>query len=206
MNIKEKVFRKENIKLGIRALCCGLILSFIFSMTGFSAACKDIENRLLRFHIIANSDSMEDQNLKMKIRDEIVQYTDTLFRSCHSKEDAMNTAQENIDSIRLKAQQKVYSEGYDYPVTASVTKMEFDTRVYKDFTLPAGTYDAVRITIGSGKGHNWWCVLYPAVCVPSAEKNIGSALTESETDIVTESDKYIVKFKIIEFLENIFGN
>ena len=82
--------------------------------------------------------------------------------------------------------------------------MHFNTRVYDDFTLPAGTYDAVRIVIGNGEGHNWWCVLYPSVCVSAAKKDIGSALSEGETDIVKNSDRYIIKFKLIEWFEEVF--
>lgn len=116
----------------------------------------------------------------------------------------MQKAKDNINKIRAKAQEVVNRNGFDQKVDAYVTNMSFDTRVYDDFTLPAGRYDALRIVIGEGEGHNWWCVLYPAVCVPSAEKNIGSALNESETDIVTESDKYVVKFKIVELWEELF--
>ena len=74
---------------------------------------------------------------------------------------------------------------------------------HEDFSLPGGSYDALRIVIGEGQGHNWWCVLYPAVCVPCAEKDIGSALTKEETDIVKNSDKYVVKFKFMEWIEQI---
>lgn len=200
-----EIFIHKQIRLILRALCCAMVLSSLFSMTGFCCACRDIEDRVLRFHILANSDSEEDQSLKLKVRDEITTYTDKLFQNCHNKEDAMAAARNHITSIQEKALEVVRNEGYNYPVRASVTKANFDTRVYKDFTLPAGTYDAVRIVIGSGEGHNWWCVLYPAVCVPSAEKKIGSALTEGETEIVTDSDRYVVKFKIVEWMHSLFS-
>ena len=146
---------------------------------------------------------MQIPSLKLKVRDEITTYTEKLFADCKTKEESMDAASRNIDSIRAKAQEVVKKYGYDYAVDAYVTNMSFDTRVYDDFTLPAGKYDALRIVIGKGEGHNWWCVLYPAVCVPSAQKNIGSVLSDGETEIVTESDKYTVKFKIVEIFEGI---
>lgn len=203
-NIAETVFSPINIKLIIRSLSCGLVICGLLSITGFCAACDDIDDRILRFHILANSDSQEDQSLKLLVRDEIIAYTDSMFSSCKTKEEAVSAASEHIKDIEKKAQNVVYSEGYNYDVTAYVTKMHFDTRVYDDFTLPSGEYDAVRIVIGSGKGHNWWCVLYPAVCVPSAQKNIGSVLNKNETDIVTGGDRFIVRFKIAEVISSLF--
>ncbi len=191
------------MKILFKAFCCAVIISCIFSMTGFSGACEDIESKVFRLHIIANSDSEEDQDLKLKVRDEITTYTEELFANCKTKEESMEAAKNNINSIRSKAREVVKKYGYDYTVNAYVTNMSFDTRVYDDFTLPAGEYDALRIVIGEGKGHNWWCVLYPAVCVPSAQDDIGSALNDGETEIVTESDKYVVKFKIVEIFESI---
>ncbi len=193
-----------NLKLILRSVCCAVVLCIIFSAAGFCGACNDIEDRLLRFHIIANSDSKEDQTLKLKVRDEVTKYTDKLFADCHSKSQAVSMTRDNLSSIEAYAQEVVNKEGYDYHVDAALTKMHFDTRVYDDFTLPAGTYDALRIVIGNGGGHNWWCVLYPSVCVSAAKKDIGSALSEGETDIVKNSDRYIVKFKLIEWFEEVF--
>ncbi len=192
------------MKLLFKSFCCAIVIACVLSMTGFCSACENIEDKVFRLHIIANSDSEEDQALKLKVRDEITAYTDELFKDCNNKQESMQKAKDNINKIRAKAQEVVNRNGFDQKVDAYVTNMSFDTRVYDDFTLPAGRYDALRIVIGEGEGHNWWCVLYPAVCVPSAEKNIGSALNESETDIVTESDKYVVKFKIVELWEELF--
>ncbi len=202
MNGKE-IVKRVCPGLVMKAVCCGLALSMIFTLTGFFGGCRDIESRLLRFHIIANSDSREDQQLKMLVRDGVTEYTDQLFRQCASKEQAERITADNLDNINSKAQQIVYSRGYDYKTEACLTKMHFDTRVYDDFTLPAGEYDALRITIGRGEGHNWWCVLYPGICVSSAEKNIGSALSDGETDMVTNSDRYVIRFRLVEWFEDI---
>ncbi len=191
------------MKIIFKAFCCAVIITCMLSMTGFSGACQDIEDKVFRLHIIANSDSEEDQSLKLKVRDEITSYTEGLFAECKTKEESIAVAEKNIDDIRSEAMRVIKKYGYNYKVDAYVTNMGFDTRVYDDFTLPAGRYDALRIVIGEGKGHNWWCVLYPAVCVPSAQDNIGSVLNDSETEIVTDSDKYVVKFKIVEIFESI---
>ncbi len=191
------------MKLFFKALCCGVVISCLLSLTGFCGACEDIENRVLRLHIIANSDSETDQELKLKVRDEITEYTDQLFAGCKTKDDSIKAAEKNIDSIKEKARSTLEKYGCHDEVDAYITNMSFDTRVYEDFTLPSGNYDALRIVIGEGKGHNWWCVLFPAVCVPSASEDIGSALTEEENEIVHDSDKYIIKFKSIELFQNI---
>ncbi len=194
------------MKFFFKALCCALVFCCIFSMTGFYGACDDIENSVFRLHILANSDSDEDQELKLKVRDGILEYTEQLFDKCSTKEESMQCAQKNINEIRQYAQSLVYRYGYDYDVSAYITKMPFNTRVYENFTLPAGTYDALRIIIGSGSGHNWWCVLYPSLCLGSAQENddkLQATVNQGECDILTDSGKYEVKFKIVEIFESI---
>ena len=191
------------MKILFKALCCGVIISCLFSLSGFFSACDDIRDRVFRLHIIANSDSPEDQALKLRVRDEITEDTKDIFRDCRTKDEAIKAASENIDDIRHKAQEIIKKNGSSLDCDAYVTRMNFDTRVYEDFSLPGGSYDALRIVIGEGQGHNWWCVLYPAVCVPCAEKDIGSALSENETDIVHDSDRYAVGFRFVEVFEDI---
>lgn len=192
------------MKLLFKSLCCALVISCLLSMTGFCGACEDIQNEVFRLHILANSDSEDDQKLKLYVRDGLLEYTEGLFKNCKNKEQSEQTALENIDNIKQKAQTLVYEYGYNYPVDAYITNMSFNTRVYDDFTLPAGNYDALRIVIGEGEGHNWWCVIYPALCVPSAEGDeLNSVLNEDEQDIINESEHYEVKFKIVEIFEGI---
>lgn len=190
------------MKLFFKSLCCALILSCLLSMTGFCGACDDIEKEVFRLHILANSDSSDDQQLKLKVRDGVLAYTEHLFKNCENKEQSMKTAEANIDDIKSYAQSLVYQYGYQYNVDAYITKMPFTTRNYEEVTLPAGTYDALRIVIGSGNGHNWWCVLYPALCLPSAEGNeLDNTVNEKESEIINNSAKYEPKFKIVELFE-----
>lgn len=193
------------MKLWLRAVCCAVVLSCIFSLAGFCGACEDISGRVLRLHIIANSDSEEDQALKLRVRDAVIKKGSELFRDCADKSDAERIAGEKLGELQECAAGAVRESGYDYPVRIELTNMSFDTRVYDDFTLPAGRYDALRIVIGEGMGHNWWCVIYPAVCIPCAEKNIGSVLTDGETELVSGSSRYEVKFRFVEILQGLFS-
>ena len=116
----------------------------------------------------------------------------------------MRAAEEHIEDIRSYAQAVIRQAGYDYPVQAYVTNMSFTTRVYEDVTLPAGRYDALRIVIGSGQGHNWWCVLYPALCLPSVRKEaLSEVVSSGEEAIMTGQESYQVKFLLVEWWENL---
>lgn len=192
------------MKLFFKSLCCALAISCLLSMTGFCGACNDIENQVFRLHILANSDSAADQNLKLKVRDGILDYTQKIFKDCKNKEQSMMLAERNLENIENYAQSLIYEYGYNYNVNVYITKMPFSTRTYQEFKLPAGKYDALRVVIGKGEGHNWWCVLYPALCLPSAEGNeLNKAMNDKERDIVTESDKYEIKFKFVEIFEGL---
>ncbi len=174
------------------------------SLTGFYGACEGIRGEVFRLHILANSDSEEDQRLKLSVRDALLQYTGTLFENCRSKEESIQTAQAHLEDIRTYAQEIIREKGYDYPVQAYVMNMPFTTRVYDDVTLPAGHYDALRVVIGSGQGHNWWCVLFPALCLPSAAtKEISSVVSEGEEEIITAGEKYEMKFMLVEWWEGL---
>ncbi len=192
------------MKIFIKAVCCGLVVAALLSMTGFCGACEDIRNEVFRLHIVANSDSEEDQQLKLRVRDEVLEYTEGLFLECQSRDEAIESAKENIENIRSYAEGVVRKYGYSYSVDAKVVDMCFDTRVYDDVTLPAGRYDALRIVIGEGKGHNWWCVLYPAMCISASKGDeLSTLVNDGEEDIINESDKYTVKLKVVEWFEYI---
>lgn len=193
------------MRIVFRAVCCGVIVSCLISLAGFYQSCERIEDSVLRLHIIANSDSEEDQAQKLAVRDEVLRCTEELFARCSTKEESIACAKENMDLIERAAKKAADENGGSYDVSACITNMTFDTRVYDDFTLPAGKYDALRIVIGSGEGHNWWCVLYPAVCLSCAESNITDSLDDREAEIVTDSDSYRVGFKAVEVIEGLIS-
>lgn len=182
------------------SLILGLIFAILLSFCSFEASCKEIENKVLRLHILANSDDTADQALKLRVRDKILDVSDDVFANATSKQDAITYAKENLSKIVETAQKEVIKNGYDYTVSGEVCKAYFNTRVYDNFTLPAGVYDAVRIKIGAAKGKNWWCVMFPQVCI-SAAADISDNLTENAEKTVTNPDQYKVRFKVVEWVE-----
>ncbi len=183
-----------------KSLTAGVLLSILLTLVPFEGECREISDQVFRIHILANSDSAEDQSLKLKVRDAVLQKSRELFHSACNKTEAMNIAQENINELVSVAQETVYSEGYCYPVTASVKPIRFDTRYYENVTMPSGVYDALQIRIGEAKGKNWWCVMYPSLCIPSASENVTleEELTPSQFSIVSSDGKYQFRFKFIE--------
>ncbi|SCI59485.1 stage II sporulation protein R [uncultured Ruminococcus sp.] len=190
-----------------KAICLGLILAVLVSFTGFATQCEDIPDRVLRLHILANSDSEEDQALKLKVRDRIVTESAGLFDKVTDRESARAVVEKNMDALREAAQDEVYRQGYSYPVSMELTHMYFTTRVYGETALPAGYYEALRVTIGAGAGHNWWCVIFPAMCLPVAEESqeLDGVLNEEQMEIVEEGEsaQYEIKFKALEWYEQI---
>ncbi len=181
------------------SIILALIFSVLLSFTSFSAYCNEIENGVLRLHILANSDSDKDQALKLAVRDSILENSENIFESASNKEDALKNAKENLPKIINTARKTIKEYGYDYSVLGEVEKCYFNTRVYDNFTLPAGYYDAVRIKIGSAKGKNWWCVLFPEVCI-SASANLKDTLSDGSVEKIENPQNYKVKFKVVEII------
>ncbi len=193
------------MKLFIKSACVAFVLTVIYSIIPFQAQCTDISNEVFRLHILANSDSEKDQDLKMKVRDTVLEYTKSLFENASSKEEAEEVVFDNIEEINAVAKSVVMENGYNYPVKTEITNMYFTTRYYDSYTLPSGMYDALRITIGSGNGHNWWCVMYPSICISSAvegDKKAKETFDSSQYDIV-KNEQYEYKFFIVELFENL---
>ena len=193
------------------ALVIGLICSIVFCSVGsFASQCSQIRQQVLRLHILANSDSQEDQALKLKVRDRILAETGDLFYA-QTKQNAEQKVASQLENVRQIAEDEIRKQGYDYPVKAELTNMFFDTRQYGEVTMPARRYDALRITIAGAEGHNWWCVLYPPLCLPAAqpEEELEQALTDEQVDLVESDPKYEIRFAIVEwwesFKEAIFG-
>lgn len=189
----------------IKAIAAALVLAIFISLCGFSNECAQIRQKVLRLHVLANSDSEADQQLKLKVRDTVVETAAGLFDNASDADEALQQAEEKLPAILAAAQQRVYEEGYDYEVQVQLCNMYFTTRQYETVTLPAGMYDAVRITIGEGAGKNWWCVVFPPMCVSAATQHaeISDVLDETQTQIVSEPQKYEIRFKIVEIFEDI---
>lgn len=175
---------------------------FICSFVPLITTGESISNKVLRLHIIANSDSDYDQNVKLKVRDEVLKLSGDIFADCKTLEDAKNVSQNNIDLIQSVANNTLSSLGCSEVATVAVAKEYFSTRIYDDFTLPAGIYDSIKIVIGNGEGHNWWCVMFPQVCLSGCTKDLEDDLTDEEIKMIHSKD-YIVKFKAVEIYEKL---
>ena len=159
----------------------------------------------MRLHIRANSDSAEDQNLKLKVRDAVLEYGKTAFSDVTSLSDAKKKAILLCDDFQNVAQKTVYENGFNYDVKVKVSKELFSVRTYGNVTLPAGEYNALCMEIGEGKGKNWWCVMFPMLCIPAAkgETDMSDVLTDDELELTKKNPKYDVRFKIAEIYEKI---
>ncbi len=191
-------------------LLSGLVASIVFTnFFDFGKTLYSIENEVLRMHILANSDSDEDQALKLCVRDRLLENSEELFGGCETLEEMRACANQKKQEINSIALDVIHEKGYDYSVNTEVVNMEFDNREYGDITMPAGTYDAVRVTIGDAKGKNWWCVMYPPLCLPAAQevetdKNVAeNYFDEKQMDIMKSPEKYQVKFKCVEWFTGI---
>lgn len=188
-------------KIEIAALL-GFAAALTISSLGTSAnTLHDLEKDVLRLHILANSNSCDDQLLKYAVRDAILEKGSVYFDNVSSCEDAKAVAKSCLPALEEIARETVAEKGYDYTVTAEFEKIPFDERTYEDVTMPAGVYDAVRICIGEAEGQNWWCVMYPPLCLPAAaEEDTDEYFTEDEKEMLTKPQKFRCKLKFLEWL------
>ena len=178
------------------------VLIIVTSVTPIVNRCESISNKVFRLHIIANSNSDYDQNLKLKVRDSIINYSKDLYCNCNSLNEAIETTENHINDLINTAQATLAFYGCDYEVSALVSKEYFNVRKYDNFILPSGYYNCLKMTIGEGRGRNWWCVMFPSVCLSGCTDNFEGVLTEEEQKMI-EDKKYIVKFKTVEIYENL---
>ena len=190
----------KRIKL---SLCFGLICAVLLSMTNFNALCDDLRQNVLRLHIIANSDSTIDQELKLKIRDEILKEASSVFAEADSLSLAQSKAREKLSYFSDIANKVIKENGFSYKATVSLGDCFFETRHYDTFSLPAGEYRSLIIKLGEAKGKNWWCVIFPSVCIPAATSNLRDSVKEESAQIAEQSGRYIIKFKTVEIYEKI---
>lgn len=174
----------------------------------------EIYDSVLRLHVLANSDSAEDQSLKLAVRDAILAYSGEMLYECRSREEAIEIVEENIDVLRDIAEDTVRSLGYGYDVRIELGEEEYPTRNYEACCFPSGRYLSLRVLIGEAEGQNWWCVLFPPMCLSAATARsdaedafIAVGLSGEQYKIITETDnvKYEVRFKILEAIENAWG-
>jgi stage II sporulation protein R len=219
----------EKMKKIICGFICLSVAAILFT-NGYLIKGKDtsiqdsVSNKLIRFHVIANSDNAEDQALKLKVRDKVLEYISPKLKGSKSIEESREIIKVNDDSIKRIAQDIVKKNGYKYVVTTELSKQNFPVKSYGNITLPQGEYEAYRILIGSGGGQNWWCVMFPPLCFiditkgevssKETEKVMKQVLSEKEYSAVDNTeikvdkekeDKIVVKFKFVEIFDKLFG-
>ncbi len=200
---------KINEKRAELAALIGMAFSvFCAGFCGFAEDCGHISDTVFRLHILANSDSEQDQALKLKVRDAVLAETAYLFEDCTSAEESAAMAEAHLDEIKSAAEQVLKENGSDCAVRCEVTEMDFDKRVYGNISMPAGRYSALRITIGEAAGKNWWCVMFPPLCLPAVTdgeevlENCG-ALSEEEIEILEQPERYECRFYFLELFEKL---
>lgn len=206
MNIKNSKTIKNRIFKIEASLLAALLICFVLNISSFSEECRNIRSKMLRMHVIANSDSDIDQELKLKVRDAVLAEGKEIFDGSVTADDAKSKILPETERLRKAALSVIENEGFSYDVKITVGNEYFNTRTYDNsITLPAGYYTAVKVIIGEGKGHNWWCVMFPPMCLPAASKEceISDVLQKDEVKIVEGGSKYKFKFKIVEIYEKI---
>lgn len=171
----------------------------MLAFTGFADTCDSIDDSVLRLHILANSDSEEDQTVKLKVRDRLLSEVPEMFVSAEDKSSAISQAEMHLDEIKEVIGSVLDENGAEYSFDAEIVEgMYFENREYDGFTMPAGFYSALRITLGEAEGQNWWCVMYPPLCNGSAVKT-EDAFNEKQTAVLSANSDYEIKFKVCEW-------
>ena len=209
------LFKKPKIKMIFILTILLFAYTTVCAISYAQNISTDIANSVFRLHVIANSDSTEDQNLKYKVRDNLVAYMNTLCINTKSKTEAIKLAKDHQLDFYNIAKQTILDSGYSYDVNVKIGNFDFPTKKYGDISFPAGNYDALRVEIGKAEGQNWWCVMFPPLCfvdmtsgiVPDESKeNLETALPSEEEYILISDNKTSdikFKFKLVELFQNV---
>ena len=197
----------KRLKIWEIALLLGLAVAFASGAAAVRTQDR-LADKVVRLHVLANSDSAEDQALKLRVRDSVLAQATQWLEEAQDSRTAESLLRGRLLEVERLAAEEIQKSGYDYGVTAEVTVTEFPTREYDSFTLPAGDYLALRIIIGEGSGQNWWCVVFPPLCTAAASDvpvtALAAGLSAEEVSLITEEDAgYILKFKTVEFWETL---
>ncbi|NLC88179.1 MAG: stage II sporulation protein R [Clostridiaceae bacterium] len=203
----------KKVKNSLILLILLFIYIYISAFSYVNAVSRDISNSVFRLHVIANSDSKEDQELKYKVRDDLIEYMNTLCSNINSKDEAIEIARSHKEDFISIAKSTIINNGYNYDVDVEIGNFSFPTKDYGDISLPTGFYDALRVKIGEAKGQNWWCVMFPPLCfvnissgiVPDESKElIQDDLNDEEYSIIVKENNSEIQFKLglIEWFMN----
>ena len=190
----------KKVKLSITI---ALITSIIFSIFSFAQTSDEIRKDFIRLHVIANSDSDADQDLKLMVRDFVLNQGSVIFDGTVTPQNVFSKVPYHLPKLEELTEEYVNSLGFDYNITITLEEEYFTTRTYSTVTLPAGNYTALKVVIGEGTGKNWWCVMFPPMCISAADEQVvlKANVTNKEFDLVTRNPKFEVRFKIVEIIE-----
>ena len=202
--------KKSTLKSFILLSILLFIYIFISAQSYVTAVSTNLSEAVFRLHVIANSDSTEDQSLKLKVRDSLIEYMNTICKDCSTKREAISIAQMHKSNFQKIAEQTIKDYDYDYSVKINIDNFYFPTKNYGDISLPAGLYDALKVEIGEAKGQNWWCVMFPSLCFiditsgvvnDEAKENLEENLEQESFALISDTKKANIKFKfkLIEF-------
>ena len=190
-----------------RIIFCAGLASVIWTW-GLIADRNTLHNEILRLHVVADSDSQEDQSIKLKVRDAVLESISEDLRNVADMEQAKAYIQENLPKIQQAANDCLAALGCEDTAVATLQEEIFDKRVYDTFSLPSGIYEALRITIGSGEGKNWWCVAFPTLCIPATSEGFEDVAVSagfSETLTQTLEGEYEIRFYLLDLLGKLEG-
>ncbi len=176
--------------------------ALLFCLAVGSRDQRQLAGQVVRLHVLANSDSDEDQALKLEVRDAVLAETEPLLSGAADRGAAEQVIADHLSDINAAGQAVVDEAGYPYTVHTELTTCYFPTREYTDFSLPAGEYRALRVEIGKAEGHNWWCVVYPPLCTVGVEETEPASLglNEDEIGLITQdSTEYVIRFQCVEW-------
>lgn len=203
--IFEKIVSHKKVKIFIASVICGICITSVLQ-TYANNIVQNISSNVVRLHVVANSDSCADQELKLKVRDGITDYLKPFLKDVTDIREAKQIVKNNVDGIKAEAEKIIKKYGYTYNVTVNTGKFEFPTKNYENARFPKGNYHALKVVIGDGKGQNWWCVLYPQLCFSSGNGTLSKQsdsllkenLSKEEYSLITCKSKINFKFKIVE--------
>lgn len=197
--MSEKHARLHTLRI---AAALALVLMFIVQMLPFCRGCSDLYDNMLRLHVIAASDTDEDQRLKLLVRDVLLREGAQIFDGSADVQTAKDKLSPHFHGLEQAAERTLRENGCCDRVQITLERSYFDTRTYGDLTVPAGTYEALCVRIGKAAGHNWWCVMYPPLCLPAATKQTDAVFTADGRAVLGSSPKYDVRFKVVELYQS----
>ena len=196
--------RKRKAPVMLLSLMIGLAAAVVWGGWALREQ-QELADKVVRLHILANSDSEEDQALKLQVRDVVLNRAEELLRASDGRGEAEVMLREHLRELTQVAQTAIAENGYGYSVRTELANTVFPTREYEGFSLPAGNYLALRVIIGEGGGKNWWCVVFPPLCSQSSadppQTAMAAGLSQSDVALLEEDGGYVLKFKSIEIWE-----